>query len=189
MEFFTEENTKMLFYFLEKCQGVRQKPEYHPEGDVFVHSLQVGSLAFRESNDVDLILAAYLHDIGKLVCSNGHSEIGCELLSSYVSVKTLFLIEHHMRIWAFINGEMKKLSKCQFLVTHAWLPELIQLARWDHAGRNPNKKPIYDKLKIIERLNSCVDKHFCVPDHLVGYDGCFGIEEDNIDGKERISEE
>jgi len=184
IEFFNLENTKVIFWFLESCKGIEQKHKWHPEGDVFVHSLQVGSLAFRETHDIDLIFAAYLHDIGKMICSNGHSEIGCELLSSYVSVKTLFLIEHHMRIRTYLDGEMKKLSKCQFLVTHPWFPELIQLNRWDKMGRNPNKKVSYDKIKIIEKLNNCIDKHFCLPEHLNDYEGCYGLEEN--EGKERI---
>lgn len=177
MDIFTIENTKMLFWFLEKCRGVEQMFKWHPEGDVFIHSLQVGSLSLRESNDVDLILAAYLHDIGKIVLSREHPRIGCVFLYPYVSTKTLFLIENHMRFWSYIDGEMKKLSKCKFLSSHPWLPELVQLARWDRKGRNPNKKVIYDKLKIIEKLNICANEHFYVPDYLKDYEGCYGLNE------------
>lgn len=166
MDFYTVENTKMLFWFLEKCIGVEQSPTWHPEGDVFTHSLQVGLLALRETTDVDLIWGAFLHDVGKIVLSKEHPRIGCVLLRPYVSIKTLFLIEQHMRIWAYLNGEMKKLSKCKYLVNHPWLSELIQLSRWDRMGRNPNRKVSYDKIKLIERLNICVDKHFYLPEHL-----------------------
>lgn len=171
MELFTLDNLRMVFWFLERCQNVKQNPKWHPEGDVFKHSLQVGSLACCESNDIDLILAAYLHDIGKIILSKEHSRIGCVLLYPYVSTKTLFLIEHHMRIWSYLDGEMKKYSKCQYLVTHPYLSQLIQLARFDRAGRNPNKKIKYDKLKIIERLNRCIDQHF-IPGYLKNYEGC-----------------
>lgn len=189
MEFFTEENTKMLFYFLEKCKGVEQNSKWHPEGDVFTHALQVGSLAFRESNDVDVIIAAYLHDVGKMVLSKEHVRIGCVLLYPYVSVKTLFLIEHHMRIHTYLNGEMKKLSKCKFFEGHVWFSDLVQLSRWDRMGRNPNRKVSYDKFKIIDRLNRCVDKHFNVPKYLLDYtEGLYGIEDGKIESQKRIPE-
>lgn len=179
MDFFTYENTKELFDLLEKCKGIEQNPNHHPEGDVFNHSLQVGYLAFRESYDVDLILAAFFHDIGKMInpeFSKNHPKTGSDLLIPYLSVKSLFLIEHHMRIWYYIKGEMKKLLKCKFLINHIWLPELIQLARWDKMGRNPNKKIKYDRQIIIDRLNKCIDKHFEVPDYLKDFEGCYGLD-------------
>lgn len=190
MELYTPENTKMIFWFLERCKGVEQSPTWHPEGDVFKHSLQVGALACRESNDVDLILAAYLHDVGKIILSREHPRIGCVLLYQYVSPKTLFLIKHHMRIWAYLNGEMKKRSKCQYLVTHPYLSQLIQLGRWDHMGRNPGRVIKYDKEMIIERLNKCIDKHFSIPDYLKDHDdedNIYGLNGDEIEVQERIS--
>jgi len=168
MDFFNirDVRTQMLFWFLERCQGVKQSPDYHPEGDVFNHSIQVGSMAFKETNDIDLIISSYLHDVGKIILSQKHSKIGCILLTPYVSVKTIFLIENHMRIWSYINGEMKKQSKCQSLVGHPWLSELIQLARWDKMGRNPNRKIIYNRDRIIDGLNKCTSEHFYLPDYL-----------------------
>lgn len=166
MDFFTLEGTETLFLFLEKCKGVVQNKEWHPEGDVFTHSVQVGAMAFKETFDIDLILAAYFHDVGKIEGSYGHADLGCNMLYPYVSVKTLFLIEHHMRIRSYLNGDMKKYSKCKFILNHPWFNELIQLCRWDNMGRNPNAKPLYDRSKIINKLNMYVDKHFYLPPHM-----------------------
>ncbi len=58
-----------------------------------------------------------------------------------------------MRIWNYLKGEMSKLSKCQFLASHTWFTQLVQLARWDKMGRNPNWKVKYNKENIIERFN------------------------------------
>lgn len=157
---FTREIMNPLFDFLEKCKGVTQIGIYHPEGDVFIHSLQVLYHAFKETNDTDLILAAMLHDIGKMENSLGHENIAVEMLNSYLSAKSLWLIENHMRIWYYILGDMKKLSKVKELADHPWLPELIQLARFDKMGRNPNRRIDYSQDDIIERLNLCVEKKF-----------------------------
>ncbi len=160
MNFFTLNNTKEIFNLLEATQGIEQDPKWHPEIDVFNHSLQVVNLAFRESNDIDLILAALLHDVGKAEIKLGHDERGCKLLEGLVSIKTLFLIEHHLRIWNYLDGSMKKLSKLKFLIEHPWLPELIQLARWDKKGRIANKKIDYDREIIINRFNMKIDNRF-----------------------------
>ncbi len=161
MKIFTNGFMNPLFDLLEKCKGVEQMDEHHPEGDVFVHSLQVLKWAFKESIDTDLILAAMLHDIGKVENSLGHDKIAVEMLTGLVSVKTLWLIENHMRIWYLILGEMKRWKKVQDLVHHPWLPEMILLARWDKMGRNPNIRNInYDKQNIMDRLNKCAEMHF-----------------------------
>lgn len=157
---FTADIMAPLFELLERCRGVPQSPVHHPEGDVFVHSLQVMQWAFKESIDTDLILAAMLHDVGKAVSSLGHDKIGAEHLYPYVSLKTHWLIENHMRFWQLIMGDMKKKSKIVGLIEHPFLADLLQLARWDQLGRNPRMEITYDKDGIIAALNRCVEKRF-----------------------------
>jgi len=147
-------NFEPLFWILEELKGIEQKKIFHPEKDVFTHSLQVLNWAFRESNDIDLILAAMLHDVGKVGGSIGHAKRGVTLISCYCSEKTLWLIEHHLRFWDLITGEMKRRDKVWYLFHHKWFVELSMLARWDKAGRNPNVIPSYDKEKIMDRINN-----------------------------------
>ncbi len=154
------DNIDILFEYLEKLEGVTQREDYHPEGDAFNHSLQVLYHAFRETKNLDLTLAAMLHDIGKAENTLGHDKIAVENLKDYVSVKTLWLIEHHIRVKMLLNGEMKKLSKVKALIEHPWFPELILLNRWDQMGRNPHRVIKYDKEHIVSRLYKCIENHF-----------------------------
>ena len=64
-----------MLNLLEKCRGIEQHPVWHPEGDVFNHSLQTVKCAFRESDDIDLIVAAMLHDVGKQISKWGTRNI------------------------------------------------------------------------------------------------------------------
>lgn len=157
---FTPEFMEPLFLILEQTKGVKQLEKHHPEGGVFNHSLQVLYRAFRETIDTDLILAAMLHDIGKMENSLGHEKIAIGILKPFLSTKSLWLIENHMRIWYYLLGEMKKLSKAKQLAEHPWLPELIQLARFDKMGRNPNRKIKYDREDIMNKLNICAENRF-----------------------------
>lgn len=134
--------------------------KHHPEGDVLNHSLQCFDWALRESTDIDLVLAALLHDIGKVEDSKGHEKISIKWLGGVCSVKTLWLIEHHMRIWNLLLGQMRRKKKVNELLGHCWLPELIQLARWDKMARNPNKQIEFNKYFVSESLNSCMEDHF-----------------------------
>lgn len=146
------DKTHKLFCAMEGCRRVEQDPIHHPEGDVFNHSLQVLRWAFRETNDIDLIFAAMLHDVGKQVDGPGHEKYSVSLVSGFISEKTEWLILNHMRFWYYVLGDMKKLSKVVEISNHKWFPCLCKLARWDKMGRNPNVKTSYDRESIINRL-------------------------------------
>ena len=163
LEYFTEETMKPIFRLLHNCIGVKQMEKYHPEGDVLKHTYQVFKWAIRESMDVDLILAALLHDVGKAVDNHNHVKESVKLIENFSSCKTVWLVENHMRIWDYISGEMQGLKKCITLAGHTWLPELIQLARWDKKGRNPNSQTYFPDEEIVRILNQKAKAHFEVP--------------------------
>jgi hypothetical protein len=149
---------EILETFVSRLEFVEQSEKHQPEGNVLNHSLQVLNYAFRESEDFDLVLAALLHDIGKYEDKLKHHEIGARWLCGLCSRKTIWLVHNHMRIHKYLNGETKKLSKCKKLTENVWFGDLIQLARWDHMGRNPNKKMIYDPDKICLRFEKLKEK-------------------------------
>lgn len=76
---------------LEALKGCDQPPQFHPEGDVFVHTRLVLSLLPAEPVSVALALGALFHDIGKPACArvdpdengrirfNGHEHVGATM--------------------------------------------------------------------------------------------------------------
>ena len=153
---FTVDNLQPVFGLLEQTKGVAQVPEYHPEGDVYNHTLQVMAIAFRETTDIDLIFAAILHDVGKIIIRSGHEEKSVEMVECFSSAKTIWLIEHHMRIRTLLKGVMKKKSKVEYLLTNPWLPELIHLVRMDNGGRVPGKVIKWSPEIVVDNLNEIV---------------------------------
>ncbi|MBE0634858.1 CCA tRNA nucleotidyltransferase [Candidatus Bipolaricaulota bacterium] len=103
---------------LSACQGVAQPEEYHPEGDVFVHTIQAVAVADGFVLDPIVKLAIVLHDIGKPVAlqrndgrnMGGHCAIGARMakdvgrrlrLSRLQTQRLCDLVRQHMRIADF----------------------------------------------------------------------------------------
>jgi poly(A) polymerase len=99
-------------------KGVEQSPQYHPEGDVFVHTLLLlEKLQAGGSGSISKTLAwgALLHDVGKpptfrigpdRIRFDGHVEVGVKMaaeicrrlrFSNYETDQILALVENHMR--------------------------------------------------------------------------------------------
>jgi len=165
MEYFEFEDVAKLFTLVDNLKGVEQGEEWHPEGDAYTHSLQCAVLALREGTDPDLIFAALVHDVGKATGSKGHADdYARPLLEGLVSIKTMWLVENHMRVRHYLAGEMNKLSTCQFLCHHPWFPELIQLYRWDTMARRPGWVPDLDAVSFLDRLNRLIDLRWARPE-------------------------
>ena len=98
-------------------KGVPQPEKYHPEGDVFVHTVEAVRMADRFITDPIVKLAVLLHDIGKPSAlersgganMGGHCAIGarrCKAigerlrLSREETARLTFLVKNHMRVAA-----------------------------------------------------------------------------------------
>ena len=115
---------------IARMKGVEQPPQFHPEGDVWVHTL--GLLGQLEAGcSMTLAWGALLHDVGKpptfrrapdRIRFDGHVEMGvtmateiCRRLrfSNEAARQILALIENHMRFMD--SGRMKESTLKRFL--------------------------------------------------------------------------
>jgi poly(A) polymerase len=93
-------------------QGVAQPPEFHPEGDVWIHTLMM--LDSMRSPSPELAWGVLLHDVGKpptfrvaeRIRFDGHVELGAEMAASILGRLRLShdqirhivaLVAHHLR--------------------------------------------------------------------------------------------
>ena len=72
--------------YIDKCNDTPQGTDWHPEGNCYVHIRLVYDRA-RESGDINLALAAFFHDLGKVDTTapnkrGGFSAIGHERVSA-----------------------------------------------------------------------------------------------------------
>jgi len=97
---------------VEAMRGIEQPPEFHPEGDVFVHT-KLALKMLRRPTPV-LALGALLHDVGKpptfsikkRIRFDGHVELGAKMaevickrlrMSSEETERIVDLVLHHLR--------------------------------------------------------------------------------------------
>jgi tRNA nucleotidyltransferase/poly(A) polymerase len=115
------------------CKGVPQPEKYHPEGDVYTHTLLALACADRIIRDPLVKLAVLLHDIGKPIAlqknnfehAGAHEMIGEQMAANIcrrlrLSVEEIklirFLVREHLRIGKF--AEMGVGKQVALLRTH-----------------------------------------------------------------------
>jgi tRNA nucleotidyltransferase (CCA-adding enzyme) len=148
---------------IEALDGCPQEPEWHPEGDVWVHTLLVcdaaAAIAQREGLGADdravLLLAALCHDLGKppttaieegRVRSPGHAEE----LSSYAALldrlscperiarRVIGLSRYHLAHTGFAGSARHVRRLARSLGEHEeTIEQLARLVEADHSGRPP----------------------------------------------------
>ncbi len=134
---------------ISAMHGVEQSPDFHPEGDVFEHTLRL--LENLRNPSESLALGALLHDVSKPECAGrkgdritfyGHCERGevraveiCQRLrrSREVWDRVGYLVRNHLRHTA--APEMKRSTLCRFLAADG-IDELLELARLDSLAGN-----------------------------------------------------
>jgi poly(A) polymerase len=108
---------------VKKMQGVQQPPQYHPEGDVWIHTLMLLE-GLPAGSSKTLALGALLHDVGKpptfriapdRIRFDSHAEIGTKMaeeickrfrLSNEDTEQVLSLVANHMRF-----GDIMKMKE------------------------------------------------------------------------------
>jgi poly(A) polymerase len=128
-----------------KMKGVKQPPQYHPEGDVWVHTLGLlGQL--EEGCSMTLAWGALLHDVGKpptfriapdRIRFDGHVDVGVAMaaeicrrfrFSNEEIRQTLALVENHMR---FADADRMRASTLKRFFRLEGFEEHLALHRMD----------------------------------------------------------
>jgi hypothetical protein len=121
-----------LLQLLLPLDGIRQNGRVHPEGDALFHSLQVFEFARGSSSDRVLWAAALLHDVGKVLGSNAHAEVGADLLDGLLAPRVVWLVRHHLDLLLAPQATKRRLRRTSSLT------DLQHLRSWDLAGRSPS---------------------------------------------------
>jgi poly(A) polymerase len=137
---------------MERMRGVEQPPQFHPEGDVWTHTLLLLE-QLEPGSSMTLAWGALLHDVGKpptfrvapdRIRFDGHVEVGVAMageicrrfrFSNEETRQILALIENHMR---FADVEHMKPSTLKRFFRLERFDEHLALHRMDVLASNRN---------------------------------------------------
>ena len=147
---------------IKAMQGQEQPPQFHPEGDVFVHTMIMMNLM--EKKDKLLALSVLLHDVGKpgtavvapdRIRFNGHASFGAKL-SKKILKRLRFSNQDQDDISTCVGGHMRymevknmKQSTLRRLVGASTYPTEVELHRLDCLGSHGGLDN-YDIVKAFE---------------------------------------
>jgi poly(A) polymerase len=145
----------LIQYFLPEVLpliGCEQPPEWHPEGDVYVHT-RIMLEMLEPDAPLELCLAVLLHDIAKpptrtydeeaqRIRFNGHDALGATMAEeilrrlkypNHVIEEVAFMVSRHMQ---FMNVQQMKVSKLKRFMSAPTFPQELELHRVDCASSN-----------------------------------------------------
>lgn len=132
---------------VEAMHGVPQPPQFHPEGDVWIHTmLMLAELP--TGAPLELALSVLLHDVGKpptftitdRIRFNGHAEKGADMADEILTRlrypravidAVVSLVRNHMR---FIEAPRMKISTFKRFLRLPHFDDQLELYRLDLAG-------------------------------------------------------
>ena len=164
-----------FFPELERTAGVEQNPRFHPEGDVFEHTMLVidaaASLRSRAQWPLAFMLSALMHDLGKVVATQvqedgritayGHETLGLELVERQLRRITnqekliryvLNQTQLHMRPNMLVGARSRKKKTRQLFDLSVCPNDLILLSRADASGKLDEPYNKGNEIWLRERL-------------------------------------
>ncbi len=164
---------------LQKLIGCRQDPQWHPEGDVWNHTMfcldafAAGRIKDR-TEDLTVGLAVLCHDFGKPECTSydpvkkrirslGHDEAGAAPTLSFLERLTNeerllkdvpLLVRLHMRPFAMWRGNASDAAIRRLAAQVGRIDRLLRVAAADDAGRPPFPREPEPLIWLKERADA-----------------------------------
>lgn len=134
---------------VDQLKGCEQPPEFHPEGDVFVHTRLMLSL-LPETVSLPLVFAVLFHDIGKpptmqvdptgRIRFNGHESVSARMtekimrrlrFSNEDMAATIAMVQYHM---AFKDVQNMRVARLKRFMARPTFQDELELHRVDCLG-------------------------------------------------------
>ncbi len=163
---------------ISAMHGVEQPPEFHPEGDVWIHTLMAMEALGPATVSPELGLGTLLHDVGKpptfvvgpdRIRFDGHVELGAEMaegicarlkLSKVSTRRVVALVNDHLQ---FMNVPKMRAATLRRFMAQEHFEELMQLYRADCAACHGQ----LSALPAIEAMHAQLEQEALIPEPLV----------------------
>lgn len=157
---------------IEVMHGVEQPPQYHPEGDVFIHTM-LALDHLPAGTSLTVLLGILLHDVGKpgtfddstdRIRFNGHDALGAEMTreilrrlkySTEIIERVVSLVADHLR---FINVPSMKTSTLKRFFRKPHFTEDLALHRADCLAGSGNLETYEYAVQKLKEFDSEPEK-------------------------------
>ena len=168
-----------------RMRGIEQSPDYHPEGDVFRHTLLAIEQLPAGASET-LALGLLLHDVGKPVTAArrgdritfyGHATVGADLAvaicqrlrrSRATWERVAYLVSNHLRL---VDAPEMRLSTLKRMLRHEGFDELLALARMDALASNRDLRYV----EFCEQRRAELAREDIRPPRLLGGDDLIAL--------------
>ncbi len=160
-----------FFPSLAALADVEQNKEFHPEGNVWEHTLE--TLKYRKERPANLSLALLFHDLGKSQAEevgqnrfHGHAQIGARQLTSLLDEwdfpdklmnETVYLVANHMMPAAI---ERLPYHKKKEVIEDPLFPVLLELYRCDLSSSFNGLDGYYDACRYYKAFRKNVQNPY-----------------------------
>lgn len=179
-EYFEKYKNTGTFSQLDALIGIEQEPRFHPEGDVWNHTMQVvdkaAQLRNKAKNPLGFMLAALCHDLGKVTTTAvidgriralGHEEQGiapAKKLLGIIGVDTqtvdyvINMTLLHMRPNMLVSQKSGDKAYKRLFDKSVCPNDLILIAEADHASRPGFEDYTEARMVLSEKLKNYNEK-------------------------------
>jgi predicted HD phosphohydrolase len=105
------------------------------------HSLQSATRAERDGADIEMIVAALIHDLGDDLAPLNHSQFAAAIVRPYVRSEVTWIIEHHGVFQMYYYGDAIGVDKNarEIYRGHKWFDSCERFCgRWDQMSFDPH---------------------------------------------------
>ena len=109
--------------------------------DRLEHSLQSATRAEQDGADIELVVAALVHDLGDDLAPLNHSQMAAAIIRPYVREEVTWIIEHHGVFQMYYYGEAAGVNKDERerYRGHKWFDSCEMFCRdWDQMSFDPD---------------------------------------------------
>ena len=105
------------------------------------HSLQTATRAENDGADIELVVAALVHDLGDDLAPENHSQMAAAIIRPYVREEVTWIIEHHGVFQMFYYGDAAGVNKDERerWRGHKWFDSCERFCgAWDQMAFDPD---------------------------------------------------
>ncbi len=125
--------------------------------DRLTHSLQTATRAEAAGADIELIVAALIHDMGDDLAPFNHAEVAAALIRPYVRPEVTWIVEQHgvFQSYYFAHHTGKDRHGRERFRTHRWFQSCADFCeQWDQASFDPDfpTKPLSHFMPLVREI-------------------------------------